>query len=129
MFLLGLSVPVVFPIRLCLPDVFLLALLRATGEQNDEPVAVPPEVNAVPGAKIKLVFENAVTNRFDVGQVTIRNPLKRRRYLGRGMNVERAQPFREGASPADIDVLTNVEHGSIITYTLGSTVGSGMAAA
>jgi hypothetical protein len=100
-FFLGLSVPVVFPIRLCLPDVFLLALLRATREQNNEPVAVPPEVNAVAGTKISLVFENAVTNRFDVGQVTICNPLKRRRYFGRSMNVECAQPFREGASSSE----------------------------
>ena len=107
----------------------MLALLRATREQNNDPVAIPPEVNAVAGAKINLVFENAVTNRFDVGQVTIRNPFQRRCYFRRGMNVECAQPLREGASPADIDVLTNVEHGSIITYTLGSTVGSGMAAA
>jgi hypothetical protein len=80
-FSLGLPVPVVFPICLCLADVFLLVLLRATREQNNEPVAVPPEVNAVAGAKINLVFENTVTNRFDVGQVATRNPLKRRLLL------------------------------------------------
>jgi hypothetical protein len=125
-FFLGLPVPVVFPIRLCLADVFLLALLRATREQNNEPVAVPPEVNAVAGAKINLVFENAVTNRFDVGQVTIRNPLKRRRYFRRSMNVECALPLREAASSSGIDVFPNVEHDSIITYTLGSTVDSGI---
>jgi cytoskeletal protein RodZ len=51
---LSLPVPVVFPIRLCLADVFLLALLRAAGEQNNKPVAVPPEVNSVAGAKINL---------------------------------------------------------------------------
>ena len=104
----------------------MLALLRATREQNDEPVAVPPEVNALAGAKIDLVFENAVTNSLDVGQVTIRNPLKRRRYFRRSMNVECAQPLREGASSSGIDVLPNVEHDSIITYTLGSTVDSGI---
>jgi len=47
----------------------LLALLHAAGEQNNKPAAVPPEVNAVAGAKINLVFENAVTDRLDVGQV------------------------------------------------------------
>jgi len=36
-------VPVVFPILLRLADVFLLALLRATREQNNEPVAVRPK--------------------------------------------------------------------------------------
>ena len=103
----------------------MLAFLRATCEQNNEPVAVPPEVNAVAGAKINLVFENAVTNRFDVGQVAICNPLKRRRYFGRSMDVEGTQPFREGASSSDIDVFPNVENRSIITYTLGLTVDSG----
>ena len=125
MFFLGLPVPVVFPIRLCTADVFWLALLHATGEQNNEPVAVPPEVNAVAGAKINLVFENAVTNSLDVGKVTIRNPLERRRYFRRSMNVECAQPLREGASSSGIDVFPNVEYDSIITYTLGSTVDSG----
>src|ERR1019366_6838409 len=58
---------------------------------------------------------------FDVGQVATRNPLKRRRYFRRGMNVECAQPLREGASSSGIDVFD-----SIITYTLGSTVDSGI---
>jgi hypothetical protein len=44
------------------------------------------------------------------------------------MNVECAQPLREGASSSGIDVFPNVEHGSIITYTLASTVDSGNAA-
>jgi hypothetical protein len=39
------------------------------------------------------------------------------------MNVECAQPLREGASSSGIDVFPNVEHCSIITYTLASTVG------
>jgi hypothetical protein len=104
----------------------LLALLRATREHYDKPVAVPPEVNAVAGAKINLAFENTATNRFNVGQVTICNPLKRRRYFRRSMNVECAQPLREGASSRGIDLFPNVEHDSIITYTLGSTVDSGI---
>jgi hypothetical protein len=52
-------------------------MLRATRERNNEPVAVSPEVNAVAGAEVNLVFENTVINRSDVGQVAIRNPLKR----------------------------------------------------
>ena len=86
----------------------------------------PSEVDAVAGAKINLVFENTVTNRFDVGQVTTRNPLKRRRCFRRGMNVECAQPLREGASSSGVDVFPNVEHDSIITYTLGSTADLGI---
>src|ERR1035441_1682148 len=50
----------VFPVQLRLPDVQLLALLRATGKQNDEPAAVPSKIDAVAGAKINPVFESAV---------------------------------------------------------------------
>ena len=46
----------VFPTRLCLADVLALAILRAAGEHNNKLVAVPPEVNAVAGAKINLVL-------------------------------------------------------------------------
>jgi hypothetical protein len=42
------------------------------------------------------------------------------------MNVERAQPLREGASSSGIDVFPNVEHSSIITHTLALTVNSGI---
>jgi hypothetical protein len=37
------------------------------------------------------------------------------------MNVECAQPLREGASSSGVNVFPNVEHSSIITYTLVST--------
>jgi hypothetical protein len=56
-----------------LPDVQLLALLRATPKQNDELAAVPPEVDAVSGAEINPAFENAAAAAFDVGQVAVRN--------------------------------------------------------
>jgi len=54
--------------RFCLADVFLLALLGSTGEQNDKRAAIPAEVNAVAGGQIKsCIRENAVANGFDVG--------------------------------------------------------------
>jgi hypothetical protein len=36
------------------------------------------------------------------------------------MNIQSAQPRREGASSSGVDVFPNVEHASIITYTLVS---------
>ena len=65
------------------------ALLHAAAEQNHKPVAVPSEVNSVAGAKVNLIFENAVTDRFDVGQVAFGNAFKRRCSLRCGLNVER----------------------------------------
>jgi len=60
------------------PDVQPLAVLRATGKQNDEPAAVTAEIDSVAGAEINPVFENAAAYPFDVGQVAIRNSLERR---------------------------------------------------
>jgi hypothetical protein len=54
-----LPITVVFPIRLCLADISLLALLRAAAEQNYNPVALPSTVDAITRTKIDLVFENA----------------------------------------------------------------------
>jgi hypothetical protein len=79
----SLSLPVVFPIRLCPTDVFLLALLCAAREQNYKPFAISPEVKAVAGAKINFVFENAGTDCLDGGQVALRHAFKRRRYFRR----------------------------------------------
>ena len=81
----------VFPIQLCLPDVL-------------------PEVDAVAGAKIDPVFENAATNCLGVRQVTRRNALKRRCHLRGGLNIECAQPFCEGASSGGVDVFPDLEH-------------------
>ena len=61
-------------------------------------------------------------NRFDIGQVAIRNSLKRRCDSRRGMNAECAQLLREGASSNDIDVFPNVKHELLITYTLALAV-------
>lgn len=93
-----------------LPDVQLLAFLRATGKQNDEPAAIPPEIDAVAGAKVNPVFENAAANPFDVGQVTVSNPLKRGCDLGGGLNVEYAQPSGKRASSVGGYLFPNVEH-------------------
>jgi len=101
-------------------NVFLLALFRAAGQENHQPVAISAEINTVSGAEIHLVFENAATDGLNVGQVSIRDTLERRCNFGGGLNVKCTEPLCEGASPGGADVLPHVEHESIITHTLVS---------
>jgi len=65
-----------------------MALLRATGKQNDELPAIPPEIDAVAEPKINPAFENAAANPFHVRQVAIRNSLQRGCHLCGGLHVE-----------------------------------------
>ena len=85
--LLCLPVPVVFPIHLCPADVVLLAILRPAGEQNNQAVSIPSEVNPVAGTEGNLTFENASADGFDVGEITVRNALERCCHLRGGVNV------------------------------------------
>jgi hypothetical protein len=59
-----------------------------------------------------------VADGLGVGQVAIRNAFKGRCHFSRGLNVEGTQPLGKGASSGGIDVLPNIEHTLIITYTL-----------
>ena len=83
---LCLPVPVVFPIHLCPADVVWLPILRPAGEQNNQAVPIPSEVNPVAGTEGNLTFENAAADGFDVGEIAIRNALKRCRHLRGGVN-------------------------------------------
>jgi hypothetical protein len=47
----------------------VLALLRAAADQDRKPLSVLAEVDAVAGAKINLVFENAATDTLDVRKI------------------------------------------------------------
>src|SRR5580700_9616737 len=105
--LLCLPFPVVFPVQLRPPDIQLLALFRATAKQNDEPSAFPSKIDAVAGAEVNPVFENAAANTFDVRQVAVRNAFQRRGHFRGGLHVQRAQPLRKRATSADIDVFPN----------------------
>jgi hypothetical protein len=49
----------------------LLPLLRTSREQDDDRVAVSPEVHAIARAKIDLVFEHALSNALGVGEIAL----------------------------------------------------------
>src|SRR5580704_15789641 len=104
--LLSASV-VVCPMRLGGFNVGPLVLLRAAGEQDHQPVAVTPEIDAVAWAEIDLVFQNAATHGFDGGEIAIGDSFQGCCDLRRGVHVEAAQPLREGAFSGAVNILAN----------------------
>jgi hypothetical protein len=52
---------VIFPVRSCLQNIFGLAFLRTTPEQ--ELITVSPEIDPVTGAEINSVLDDARTDR------------------------------------------------------------------
>jgi hypothetical protein len=51
------------------PNILLLALFRATAEQNHQALAVFSQINSVSGPKIDPTFEHTRTNALDVREV------------------------------------------------------------
>jgi hypothetical protein len=54
---------VIFPVRSCLQNIFGLAFLRTTPEQDNELITVSPEIDPVTGAEINSVLDDARTDR------------------------------------------------------------------
>ena len=78
------------------------AILRPTGEQNNQAVPIPPEVNPVAGTEGNLTLENAAADGFDVGEIAIRNSFKR------GCHLRGSVPLCKRAASSYVEVLSNV---------------------
>jgi hypothetical protein len=52
----------------------LLTLLGAAREQDDQHVAIPPQIDAVARPKINPVFKNPVPDRLDVREIPLLDP-------------------------------------------------------
>jgi hypothetical protein len=79
-------------------DVALLALLRAAGQQDHQRRTVLPEINAVARPEIDPVFEHALADRFDAGEVTLLQPDDGARDLGACNRLQLRKPCGERLS-------------------------------
>ena len=52
-------------------DVGVLAFFGAATEQDNQHVAILPNIDAIPGPEIDAVFSHALANRFHVGEVPL----------------------------------------------------------
>jgi len=119
--LLSLALLVILPDRLRASDVPLLALLRATANQNDESFAVLAEVDAIARPEIDLVFGHAFADRLDRRRMPLRDPLQCDRHFDGGLPFKRSKPHTERASPFVVNILPNNDHRVYnITYVINS---------
>src|SRR6185436_7548572 len=86
-------------------DIALLALLRATGQQNHQRFAVAPEINPVSRPKIDTQFEYASANRFYVGEVAPPQSGHRTRNFGSGNKVQILEPAGKRSVTARGDII------------------------
>ena len=98
---------------------YLPAAASSYHQQGESQAGRPPARSRCGSqAEIDLVFENTAPDRFDVGQVAVRNAFKPSRHLRGGLNVERTQPLSERAPSCSVNVFPNVQHSLIITNML-----------
>ena len=102
---------IIAPVAVGRRDVALLALLRATRQQNHQRFAVAPEIDAVSRPEVDPVFEHAFANRFDVGEVTVLQPNKSSRDLGARNRLQFRKPLREGLRTAGGHAIAKLRHG------------------
>jgi hypothetical protein len=74
-------------------DVGVLAFLGATAEQNDQHVAILPDINAIPRPEVDAVFRDTLADRFYSGEVALLHAIQRCGDLGRGNGVESRKPL------------------------------------
>src|SRR5258707_5957158 len=109
---------VVLPISMRPIDITLLPLLGSAGQQDDDRLAITPEINPIAWAKIDRKLQHAFSNTFHVGEIALLYPGKRANDLGAGCRVQFREPFGEGLVTARGDVVADIQHTRVVTYAL-----------
>lgn len=104
--------------RLGSRDVRILSLLRTTGQQDHQPVAVPAKIEPVSRSPVQPIFLHPAANGFDVRDVAEAQPLDRDRHLGGSLPVKGVEPFRKGRVTVLLLVEQHIEHRTLVTYML-----------
>ncbi len=97
--------------------VALLALLRATAQQDNQRIAHYPEINPVTGAMIDLQFLQPAADAFDIGRIAALQTIQRDNDTGSSLSIEIVEPLREGTGAIDIKILFQLRHLKV-TYTV-----------
>ena len=91
-------------------DVLLLTFFRSAPNQDDQPVAIFAEVNAVAGTKINPVLVDTGANALGVGKITLLDACQSSGHLGRCLLVQTIGPRGKRASSAPIQVFAHFDH-------------------
>jgi hypothetical protein len=97
----------------------LLTALRASSEQQDQLVSVASEVDAIPRPAVDAALHHAVSDALAVAQISQAHARDGIVYELASTGIEAEEPLCEEArGPSFRYVLANLDHVSMITYTL-----------
>jgi len=77
-------------------DIALLPLLGSAGQQDDDRLAIPSEINPITRTKIDPIFQHTFSHAFYIGEIALLDAGERTDDLGAGCRVQFREPFGEG---------------------------------
>jgi hypothetical protein len=87
---------VVLPVGTRRIDIALLPLLGSARQQDDDRLAIPPEIDPIAGTKLDPIFRYTFANAFDVGEIALLHADERTGDLGADCRFQFREPFGEG---------------------------------
>ena len=99
-------------------DVFLLAPLCTAPEQDNQRLAVPPELDPISRTRVDAVLQDPRTDAFRVGQNAASHAVQRRHDLHGRLAIKAIEPSSERTATLRIDILRDFEHKRMVTVTL-----------
>jgi hypothetical protein len=96
----------------------VIAVSWYRANQNYNSTAILAEVDAVAGTKVDLVFEDAGTNAFDLGEIPLFDTRKRDGHLGGSQRVEPFEPLGEAFVSALVNVAPEFDHPQTMVTTV-----------
>jgi hypothetical protein len=91
-------------------NVFLLPLLGAAAEQNDDSLPVFAKVNPVAWAEINADFKDPVANALHIREVSQAKPIECGGHSPRRLGVEPVKPLPEEVSSVTAEIFPDVDH-------------------
>ena len=92
--------------------------LRATTQQNNQTLAVPAEIHAVPRTEVQPKLINTRANTFCGRQVSIGNPSKAIDTLDCANSSNASNHLRKGDATPTVDIVDHIYHSGWVTYLL-----------
>src|ERR1035438_1735952 len=91
-------------------NVFLLPLLRAAAEQNDDSLSVFAKVNPVAWTEINTVFKDPAADSLHIREVSQAQPVECGGHSPRRLGVEPVKPLPEEVSSVMAEIFPDVDH-------------------
>jgi hypothetical protein len=101
---------VIGPAHLSRCNVVVLPFFGPATDQDHKTLAVLAEIDAVARAEISLVFEDAFSDTFGVGQITPLDPREGNRHLGGGNGVQPLEPLGDTFIAVFVNIAAKLEH-------------------